>query len=263
LAARYETLLVQQKNHVLLVTLNRPEAGNALNLAMLTELNGLLSELHVDAGPTRCVVLTGAGERIFCGGGDMKERRTMTPDAARRQRVLMEQLIRNLQESDLPIIAAVNGAAVGGGCEIVAAVDFAYGAEMARFSLPEVKLGIVPGGGATQTMPRACGLRRAKELILTGILFSATEALRWGLLNKLLPAATLLPVTLEVAHLIANNAPLAVKEARKAVSMAFDMDMSTGLRFELVGHYRTAATKDRAEALNAYAEKRAPIFRGE
>ena len=213
-----EPLLLQQNDHVLVATLNRPETGNALNLKMLTDLTALVGELTLDPGETRCLVLTGAGDRIFCGGGDMKERRTITPQAVRRHRGLMEQLIRGLQDCPIPVIAAVNGAAVGAGCEIVAAVDFAYAAETARFSLPEVKLGIAPGGGSTQTLPRACGPRRAKELILTGSMFSAAEALQWGLLNKVLPAQDLLPATLETARVISANAPMAVREYQKRLS---------------------------------------------
>lgn len=259
----YETLLLQQIDHVLVVTLNRPEVGNAMNLAMLTELVDLLFELYLDAGPTRCVVLTGAGERIFCAGGDMKERGTMAPEAVRRQRGMIEQLISHLHACPVPIIAAVNGAAVGGGCELVAAVDFAYGADTARFSLPEVRMGISPGAGATQTLPRACGVRRAMEIILTGEMFGAAQALEWGLLNKVVPAGELLARTIEVAQVISANAPIAVRQAKKAVAIATQTDFSTGFRFELEAHGRTSGTRDRLEAIAAFGEKRKPVFRGE
>ncbi|TPJ57665.1 enoyl-CoA hydratase [Mesorhizobium sp. B2-6-1] len=258
-----EPLLQEQIGHVLVLTLNRPDVGNALNLKVLSDLTALVCELTFDPGDVRCVVIVGAGEKIFCGGGDMKERRTMTAEAARRHRGLMEQLIRDLQECPVPVIAAVNGAAVGAGCELVAAVDFAYAAETARFSLPEVKLGIVPGGGGTQTLPRACGPRRAKELILTGSMFSAADALQWGLVNRLLPLPDLLPAALETACLISANAPMAVRESKKAIGVAMDVDLATGLRFELQAHHRTAVTRDRAEGLLSIAEKREPIFRGE
>ncbi|WP_245516116.1 enoyl-CoA hydratase/isomerase family protein [Ancylobacter aquaticus] len=260
---RYDTLLVETLGHVQLLTLNRPASGNAINLAMAEELNHWLWELYVDAGATRCVVLTGAGERIFCGGGDMKERQTMDPSAVRRQRALMERLIRQLTDCPVPIIAAVNGAAVGAGCEIVAAVDFAYASEAARFSLPEVRRGISPGAGATQTIPRACGVRRAREIILTGAMFSAAEALEWGLVNKVVPAAALLEETLGVARMIASNAPLAVRQAKQALDVAEDADFATGFRFELMAHAPTARSHDRQEALAAFAEKREPVFRGE
>ncbi|WP_428029424.1 enoyl-CoA hydratase/isomerase family protein [Ancylobacter sp.] len=261
--AAYETLLVESFAHVQLVTLNRPATGNAINLAMVEELNHWLWELYVDASPIRCIVLTGAGDRIFCGGGDMKERQHMDPPAIRRQRALMERLIRQIADCPVPILAAVNGAAVGAGCEIVAAVDFAYASEAARFSLPEVRRGISPGAGATQTIPRACGLRRAKEIILTGDMFSAAEAFQWGLVNKVVPAATLLEETMTVARTIAGNAPLAVRQAKKALDVALDADFGTGFRFELEAHAPTARSLDRQEALAAFAEKREPVFRGE
>ncbi|MCS0495695.1 enoyl-CoA hydratase-related protein [Ancylobacter sp. MQZ15Z-1] len=263
MAATYETLLVQPLDHVLVVTLNRPASGNALNLAMVEELNHWLWELYVDAGATRCVVLTGAGERIFCGGGDMKERQDMAPAAVRRHRALTERLIRQIADCPVPIIAAVNGAAVGGGCEIVAAVDFAYASDSARFSLPEVKRGISPGAGATQNVPRACGLRRAKEMILTGEMFPARQALEWGLVNKVVPGPELMEETLAVARTIAANAPLAVRQAKKALDIALDTDFATGFRFELEAHYPTAQSRDRVEAIAAYAEKREPVFHGE
>ena len=263
MTARSDTLLLQQIDHVLVVTLNRPQAANAMNLAMVTELVDLLFELYLDAGQTRCVVLTGAGERVFCGGGDMKERATMTAEAVRRQRGMMEQLITYLHNCPVPIIAAVNGAAIGGGCELVAAVDFAYGADTAKFSLPEVRLGISPGAGGTQTIPRACGVRRAMELILTGSSFTAHEAHEWGLLNKVLPANELMDATLEVARIISSNAPIAVRQAKKAVAIAPQTDFTTGFRFELEAHGRTAGTRDRQEAIAAFNEKRAPVFRGE
>lgn len=263
MATTYETLLVQQFEHVQLVTLNRPAAGNAINLTMAEELNHWLWELYVDAGATRCVVLTGAGDRIFCGGGDMKARPSMSDADVRRQRALMERLIRQITDCPVPIIAAVNGAAVGGGCEIIAAVDFAYASETARFSLPEVKRGISPGAGATQNIPRACGIRRAKEMILTGEMFSAQQAFDWGLVNRVVPVATLVEETLAVARAIAGNAPLAVRQAKQALDVAGDADFATGFRFELVAHAPTANSRDRQEAIAAFAEKREPVFHGE
>ncbi|MCK0209966.1 enoyl-CoA hydratase-related protein [Starkeya koreensis] len=262
MSSPYETLQIETDGNVQLVRLNRPASGNSINLAMAEELNHWLWELYVDAGATRCIVLTGAGDRIFCGGGDMKERASMEPAAVRRQRALMERLIRQIADCPVPILAAVNGAAVGAGCEIVAAIDFAYASETARFSLPEVRRGISPGAGATQTIPRACGIRRAKEMILTGDMFSAAEARDWGLVNKVVPATTLLEETLAVARTIASNAPLAVRQAKKALDIATDADFGTGFRFELEAHAPTARSRDRQEAITAFAEKREPVFHG-
>lgn len=259
----YHTLLLHEIDHVLVVTLNRPEAANALNFAMVTELVDLLSELHLDPGQTRCVILTGAGERHFCAGGDMKERRSMAPEALRRVRGKIEQLIGHVRACPVPIIAAVNGVAVGGGCELVAAVDFAYGADTAKFSLPEVRLGFTPGAGGTQTLPRACGVRRAMEVILTGSTFTAAQAFDWGLLNKVVPASELLRETMAVAETISANAPIAVRAAKKAVAASADTDFATGFRFELEAYGRTISTWDRQEAAAALSEKRKPVFRGE
>jgi enoyl-CoA hydratase/carnithine racemase len=258
----YETLLQKQDGHVLTIVLNRPDAGNALNTQLLTEVVDLFASLYVDPSDVRCIVLTGAGERIFCAGGDLKERKGMTEEAWRRQHALTEQMMRHLQECPIPVIAAVNGAAFGGGCELAVAVDFAYASETARFALTEVTLGIIPGAGGTQNLPRACGIRRAKEIALTGLPFTAQEALEWGVVNKVCAPDNLLAQTLETARRIANNAPIAVRQAKKSLNMATQSDLSSGYRFELESYYRTIPTQDRLEGVLAFNEKRKPQFKG-
>jgi enoyl-CoA hydratase len=260
---KYETLLLEQDEHVLTIVLNRPEAGNALNTLMLTEVVNLLAALYVDPQGVRCIVLTGAGDRIFCAGGDLKERKGMSDEAWRRQHALTEQMMRHFQELPIPVIAAINGAAYGGGCELAVAVDFAYAAETARFALTEVTLGIIPGAGGTQNLPRACGVRRAKEIILTGLPFSAQDALEWGVVNKVCPPGQLLQDAQATARRIAGNAPVAVQQARKSISMATQSDLATGYRFELEAYYRTIPTQDRVEGVLAYNEKRKPVFKGQ
>jgi enoyl-CoA hydratase/carnithine racemase len=259
---KYETLRLEQDEHVLTIVLDRPDAGNALNTLMLTEVVDLLASLYVDPQGVRCAVLTGAGERIFCAGGDLKERKGMTDEAWRRQHALTEQMMRHFQELPIPVIAAVNGAAYGGGCELAVAVDFAYAAETARFALTEVTLGIIPGAGGTQNLPRACGVRRAKEIILTGLPFSAQDALEWGVVNRVCPPAELLRDAQATARRIAGNAPVAVQQARKSISMATQSDLATGYRFELEAYYRTVPTQDRLEGVLAFNEKRKPVFKG-
>ena len=260
---QYETLLLKKDEHVLTIVLNRPGAGNALNTQMLTEVVDALASLYVDPEDVRCIVLTGAGEKIFCAGGDLKERKGMSEEAWRRQHALTEQMMRHLQECPIPVIAAINGAAFGGGCELAVAVDFAYASETARFALTEVTLGIIPGAGGTQNLPRACGIRRAKEIALTGQPFSAREALEWGVVNKVCAPDTLMDETLAVARRIADNAPIAVRQAKKSLNMATQSDLSTGYRFELESYYRTIPTKDRLEGVLAFNEKRKPVFKGE
>ena len=170
-----------------IVRLNRPDASNALNTQMGRDLVRYFEDAALDPKSLRCIVLTGAGDKAFCAGGDLKERRGMTDEAWTRQHVIFERMVRALIDCPVPIIGAVNGAAYGGGCEIAGCCDFLYAAESARFALTEVTLGIMPGGGGTQTLPRAVGERRAKELILTGKPFTAAEAHAWGLVNEVFP----------------------------------------------------------------------------
>jgi len=163
----------------------------------------------------------------------------------------------------VPLIAAVNGAAYGGGCELAAGVDFIYAAETARFALPETSLGIIPGAGGTQTLARALGERRAKELILSARPFSAAEALQWGLVNAVFPADQLLAETLQVAQSIVANAPVAVRQAREAIHRGLQMSIADGLAFEIEAYHRTVPTDDRREGVRAFVEKRKAEFKGE
>ena len=200
---------------VLLVTLNRPQVRNAFNTQMGQELLDLWSRLSADAGDARCVVLTGAGEHAFCAGADLKERNGMTDAGWRRQHELFERAFWALGDLPLPVIAAVNGPAYAGGLELALMCDFIYAARSARFALTEVSLGIMPGAGGTQNLPRAVGERRAKEIILTARPFSAEEGHAWGLVNRLCEPGEVLTAALESAAAIAGNAPLAVRQAKK------------------------------------------------
>jgi len=173
--------------HVVLVTMNRPDRSNALNTAMASDLIEVFEGLAMQSGTTRCVILTGAGDKAFCAGGDLKERNGMTDAAWRDQHVVFERMARALLNCPVPLIAAVNGAAYGGGCEIAACADFVYAADTVRFALTETTLGIIPGAGGTQTVARAIGERRAKELIFSGEPFDAKTAEHWGLVNKTFP----------------------------------------------------------------------------
>lgn len=258
----FETLLVEpQGEHGLLVTLSRPDALNALNTQMGRDLVELFEALALDCGQLRCVVLTGAG-KAFCAGGDLKQREGMTSQQWTAQHVVFERMARALLDCPLPLVGAVNGAAYGGGCEIAATCDFLYAADSAKFALPEAKLGIMPGGGGTQTLPRAVGERRAKELILTGKAFTAAQAQGWGLVNEVLPLDELMPAALETARVIAGNAPLSTRQIKTSVSRGLRMSLGDAMAFEIEAYNRLVPTQDRLEGVRAFNEKRKPRFAG-
>jgi enoyl-CoA hydratase/carnithine racemase len=252
----FETLILERRdNHILLVTLNRPEAANALNTQMGLDLMELFEGFSVDLEGLRAVILTGQGAKAFCAGGDLKQRNGMTDEAWQAQHLVFERMLRAILACPLPVIAAVNGAAYAG-------CDFIYATTEARFALTEVTLGIMPGAGGTQTLPRAVGERRAKELILSGLPFSAAEAEAWGLVNRVLPPEQLLPATLAIAERIAANGPLSVRQAKQAIHRGLQMSLADGLAFEIEAYNRLVPTEDRREGVRAFNEKRKPDFRG-
>lgn len=260
----YKTLLLDSPaTFVLQITLNRPEAANAFNTQMATELMHCFEQLALEQVDYRCAILTGAGDRAFCAGGDLKERDGMSNAAWTAQHLIYERMIRAVIDCPVPVIGAVNGAAYGGGCELAAGLDFTYAAERARFAMTETSLGIIPGAGGTQTLARALGERRAKELILSARPFSAEEALQWGLVNAVFPADELLAQTLQTAQAIAANAPVAVRQARQAIHRGLQMSIADGLAFEIEAYHRIIPTDDRLEGVRAFVEKRKPEFKGE
>lgn len=211
----YSTLLLRPENeHVLVVTLNRPEVLNAINTQMGRDLLDLWGRLTEDAQGLRCVVLTGSGDRAFCAGGDLKERKGMSNEAWRLQHEIFERAFFQLLEVPVPVIAALNGHAYGGGLETALACDFIYASVQARMALTEVRLGIMPGGGGTQTLARAVGERRAKELILRAQAFSAQQAAQWNLVNHVCEQGEVLQEALKCAKDIAANGPLSVIQAK-------------------------------------------------
>jgi len=258
----YQTLAIEPRDQVALVTLNRPKALNALNTQMGRELHELWTRLAAEPGETRCVVLTGAGERAFCAGADLKERDGMAQADWQAQHELFERGFMALMEFPLPAIAALNGHAFGGGLELALCCDFIYASSAARFALPEVRLGIMPGGGGTQNLARAAGERRAKELILSGRQFTAEEGAAWGVFNKACEAGSVLSEALETAKAIADNAPLSVRQAKKSIRYGTQTDLLTGYRFEIEAYNRLIDTEDRREGVRAFNEKRKPNFKG-
>ena len=259
----YETAITALASaHVLLVTLNRPQVGNALNTQMGRDLLDLWSRLTEDPGDVRCVVLTGAGDKIFCAGGDLKERNGMSRQAWQRQHELFERQYWTLADLPTPVIAAVNGHAYAGGLEMALCCDFIYASSSARFALTEVTLGIMPGAGGTQNLPRAIGERRAKEIIMTGKPFDAARALEWGLINQLHEPAEVLAAALETAATIAANAPLSVRQVKKSIRYGGQMELRTAYRFEVEAYNHLIDTEDRMEGVRAFNEKRKPVFNG-
>lgn len=263
MALAFETLLVETASpHVLLVTLNRPESSNAFNTQMANDLVNLFETISMDHNAHRAIILTGAGDRAFCAGGDLKERNGMSNEAWFAQHLVYERMSRAILGCPIPLIGAINGAAFGGGSELTACCDFAFASSHARFAQTEVKLGIIPGAGGTQLLTRAVGERRAKELILSGRIFTAAEACEWGLINAVLPANDLMPYTFEVAEQIAANAPIAVRQAKQAIARGQDMGLAAGLALEIECYNRTVPTTDRREGVSAFNEKRQPAFTG-
>ena len=259
---QYETLKVATgADRVAVVTMNRPEARNAMNTAMMRELRDCFAGFYIDPDAAVCIVLTGEGAG-FCSGADLKERKGMSEVAWRQQHAVVEQMVRAIFDCPIPIIAAVNGAAYGGGMELALACDFIYSAQSARFALTEVTLGIMPGAAGTQNLPRAVGVRRAKKIILTGAPFTAEQGLEWGMVNKVCAADQLMSEAMGAAGRIAANAPVSVRQAKKSIEKATDLDRASGYAFELEAYYRTVVTEDRQEGINAFNEKRKPKYKG-
>lgn len=259
---KFKTLITEIiENNILLVTLNRPNSRNAINIDMMEDLVGLWQQTYVDQQNIRCIILTGR-DKAFCAGADLKERRDMSLEIWRQQHAVFHLAIYAMLDCPIPIIAAVNGAAFGGGLELTLLSDFAYAATTATFAQSEVKIGIMPGALGTQNLPRACGMRRAKELTFTGQTFSAQEAYEWGIINKLCEPEKLLDEVMMTARKICENAPLAVKQVKKAINMSPQLDIKSGYVFELEAYNRLLETKDREEGIRAFNEKRKPEFIG-
>lgn len=255
-------LIDKRDDGIAIITLNRPNAANALSVQMLYELHEAISAIRFDK-QVRCVIVTGAGNKAFCAGADLKERGSMDPVQVRKTVALIRQNINDLESLPQPVIAAVNGSAFGGGTELALACDLRIASDQAKFGLTETTLGIIPGAGGTQRLPRLIGKGRAKELIFTGRRINAAEALAIGLTEYVVAADMLLERAVEIAGLITRNAPIAVAQAKFAIEKGFDVDLQTGLAIEQNAYEVTIPTKDRLEGLQAFREKRPPVYIGE
>jgi enoyl-CoA hydratase len=258
---RHLLLTRSDDGHVVTVTLNRPEQHNAMNTAMGEDLLACFEGLARDA-EARAIILTGAGERAFCAGGDLKERNGMTDAAWRAQHVIFEQAAMKILRCPAPVIAAVEGFALAGGCELAILSDFIVASETAVFGVPETTLGIFPGIGGTQLLPRIVGAPLAKELIFTGRRMKADEAKSAGLVNHLVPAGQARTKATEIATAIARNGPLAVRQAKKAIAYGSETDLETAMILAIEAYNATVVTEDRLEGVRAFNEKRPPRFTG-
>jgi enoyl-CoA hydratase/carnithine racemase len=255
-------LLVERRDHLEIWTMSRESARNAISRALLGELEAALARVAGDR-EIRVVVLTGAGSRAFCAGADLRERKTMSEDEVRAFLAGLRNVMRSIERAPQVFIAALNGAALGGGAELALACDLRIAAADVRLGFPEVTLGIIPGGGGTQRLARLIGPGRAKDLILSGRRIRADEAYAFGLVNRLAEARSALDESLEVAGLIGRNAPIALAAAKSAIDDGLGLPLEQALDVEQRAYEKTLASKDRLEGIAAFLEKRPPIYRGE
>jgi enoyl-CoA hydratase len=241
------------------VTLNRPHVANAISTDLALRFIDVLRDL-AGRSAVRVVILTGAGDRAFCAGADLKERLGMTAAQWTRQHRIFEGMSHLVRAMRKPIFAAVNGAAVGGGCELAMSTDFLIAAEHARFGQPEVKRGFMPGAGGTQFLPRFLPRGLAFQLLMTGELISAREAHRWGLVNRVCAPGDLLATAREIADAIAANSPAAVQQAKRSAKMGLEQPIEQAIEIELECYQRMVGHPDRVEGVTAYNERRAPNF---
>ncbi|MBI5440583.1 MAG: enoyl-CoA hydratase/isomerase family protein [Deltaproteobacteria bacterium] len=255
------TILLRREDGILTLTLNRPEAMNSLSFGMLLELRAAVEEIEGDSA-ARCLIVTGAGDRAFCAGADLKERATLSEEEVRRYIQTIRTVFSQVENLPIPAIAAVNGAALGGGTELALACDLRIVAENATLGLTETSLAIIPGAGGTQRLPRLVGKAKAKELIFLARRIGAVEALDIGLANQVASQANLLTEAAAMAAAIVRNGPVALKAAKRAIDCGLEMDLASGLVFESTCYEMTIPTEDRREGLAAFREKRAPVYKG-
>jgi enoyl-CoA hydratase len=255
------TIKYEINHYIATVTLNRPESLNCFNYEMLTELAQVTEDIRTNSD-VRVVVFTGAGEKAFSAGADLKERRTLTEEQVRRNVYKIADVFAAIGNLPQPTIAAINGYAFGGGMELALACDFRFAASEAMMGLTETSLAIIPGAGGTQRLPRLIGETKALELILTARKLTADEALSYGIVSRVVPRYELLTASYSFAEEMLKNGPIALKQAKFAVKQGLNVDFQTGLQIERKAYELTIPTEDRLEALQAFQEKRTPVFRG-
>jgi enoyl-CoA hydratase/carnithine racemase len=256
-----QVLLTEHRPPFLILTLNRPEVRNALNSKLLQELEVAIDEASL-LEDLRVLLITGGGDRAFCAGADLKERLTMSESEVRSFLSAIRRVLVKLEELPLPVIAAINGFALGGGTELALACDLRVAVADATLGLTETRFAIIPGAGGTQRLPRLIGIPLAKELIYTGRQLSAQEALAKGLVNRIAPRDKLMEICLELAGEIAMAGPVALAQAKFAINKGQDVELHTGLAIEASAYETCIPTEDRIEGLEAFREKRQPVYKG-
>ena len=259
--ATLENVLYEKKGAIAYVTLNRPKVLNALNQRTWQDLRAAFEDARDDAD-VRGVILTGAGDKAFIAGADIGELAQVTAVQAERSSTYGQEVLNLVENLGKPVVAAINGFALGGGCETAMACTIRLATESARFGQPEVKLGVPPGGGGTQRLPRLVGKGRALQLILSGEMISAQEAYRIGLVNEVVPAADLIPRAEAILKQIFANAPVAVRYSLEAVNKGLETSQTEGLALEASFFGLCAGTEDKQEGTQAFLQKRAPQFQG-
>lgn len=258
----YVNILSEIREDIALITLNRPRALNALNGDTLSELSCALDVIKRDAR-IKAVILTGSGEKAFVAGADISQMKDFQPDEARLFAQLGQETFRKLELLPQPVIAAINGFALGGGCELALACDIRLASENAKFGQPEVTLGLTAGFGGTQRLPRLIGVGRASELLYTGDVIDAMEAYRLGLVNHVYPLERLLSEAFTLAQRIAARAPKAVQYTKSAIQRGINMDLDNALAYEAEIFGLVCSTSDQKEGCSAFVEKRKPAFKGQ
>ena len=257
----FQNIHLEKKNQIAYITIDRPKVLNALNMATMEELRQAFASVKEDA-EVRVVILTGAGEKAFVAGADIGELSKHSPVSAKEYTHKGQAIIDSIENLGKPVIACINGFALGGGCELAMACTMRLASENAKLGQPEVKLGIIPGYGGTRRLPRLVGKGVAMQLVLTGEMISAAEALRVGLVNEVVPAAELIPRAEAIAAKIIANAPLAVQYAMEAVNHGLDMTLAEGLFLEATLFAVCCSTEDKNEGTRAFLEKRPAQFKG-
>jgi enoyl-CoA hydratase/carnithine racemase len=254
-------LKTEEHGSIVILTLNRPEVMNAFNFILLDALKEKIEELRFRS-EVRVVIITGAGEKAFCAGADLKERMTLSEIQVKEFIFTIRNLFTSIEYLNKPVIAAVNGIALGGGTELALASDIRIASLNATMGLTETRLAIIPGAGGTQRLPRLVGRGKAKEMIFTGKRVGAEEALQIGLVNQICEQDVLLDVCKEMAKLICETGPVAIEQAKFAINFGLETDLSTGLAIESNAYWVTIPTEDRLEGIAAFREKRKPVYKG-